>query len=355
MALITTLFIFSYTQNTNTLKNPDFRPALQFDQHIDEPEQEEALSELRSIVSARLWDISARPEFALAAALTTDLLCMLRWWLSRPQTQMQLCACSVFRNLTVSHGATSDLIRQTHVNDALVDIMRNSLDVQVLEEALRLYRNLAVHPDYRILLAENEAVDAITALWSKFSVQIVQYAATRVIRQLLTDESFNVKQFLASKPQQSEDSESDDTYIARLMHLYSSTDDLGTRMEVSQIVVAMWRGGAYRAEASGAVSIVIDDAIHQAKAVGINIAKPVIIMITESGNPSLVTQGWLGLALMAGTEEGSVAVADVLCVAENFDIFRITLLEDGKDSPTKDGNNASVLLQLLRKNHVRDS
>lgn len=351
--LITTLFVLTYTQDTTTLKCPKYSSALQFDQYLEEPEQEEALSELRSVLSARLWDISARPEFALPDTLTTDLLCMLRRWLSGPQTQMQLCACSVFRNLTVSHGATSDLIRQTNVSDALVDIMRDSSDIQVLEETLRLYRNLAVHLHYRILLAENGAMDAITALWSKYPVQIVQYAAARVIRQLLTGESFNVKKFLALKPKLSEDSRSGNTYVARLMDLYSITDDLGTRMEVGQVVVAMWRVGACREEETAAEPITIDDAIHQAEAVGISIAKPVMAMITESGNPSLVTQGWLGLALMAGTEKGSVAVADILCVADNFKVFRTTLLEHGKESSTQDNNNASILLRLLEKNHVR--
>lgn len=261
---------------------------------------------------------------------------------------MQLCACSIFRNLTVSHQATSDLIRQTHINHPLIDTMRNSSDVQVLEEALRLYRNLAVHPDYKIMLAENEAIDAITVLWSKHPVQIVQYAAARVIWQLLTGESFNVKQFLTMKPQQAEDLKSSNTYIARLMDLDANTVDLGTKMEVAQIVVAMWRAGT-----QGAAPINMDDAIHQAGAVGINIAKPVMAMITDSENPSLVTQGWLGLALMAGTEEGSIAVANTLCDAENLNVLRTTLLEEGREALSKDSNNASILLRLLKKNHVR--
>jgi len=349
--LITTLFVFSYTQNISTLESPDFTSALQFDNKIQEPEHEEALSELRLLLSARLWDLSERPEFALPDTLTTDLLCMLRRWLSRPQTQMQLCACCIFRNLTISHADTANLIRQTHVNNALLDIMRQGSDVQVLEEALRLYKNLAVHPDYRILLAENDAMDAITALWSKTPVQCVQYAVARVIRQLLTGEIVNVKQFLALQPQRKENATSGETYVARLMHLYSSTDDLGTRMEVGQIVVAIWRMGVHRAEATEAEPIAIDDAIHQAHAAQTNIASPVMAMIIESGNPSLVTQGWLGLALIAGTKEGSVAVTDVL--AENLGVLRTTLLEDGEQSLTKHGNNASILLRLLQKNHVR--
>lgn len=353
VVLITTLFVFSCTHDISALKSTVFNSALQFELLVESPneeEEEEALSQLRSSLSARLWDISARPEFALPHTLTTDLLSMLRCWLSAPQPQMQLCACSIFRNLTISHQATSDLIRQTHINDLLIDIIRNSSDVQVLEEALRLYRNLAVHPDYKIMLADN---DAITILWSKHPVQIVQYAAARVIRQLLTGESFNVKLFLTLKPKQAEDLKPGNTYIARLMNLYANTVDLGTKMEVAQIVVAMWRAGTPRTETQGAAPINIDDAIRQAETVGANIAKPVMAMITESENPSLVTQGWLGLALMAGTKEGSVAVANILCDADNQVVLQKTLLEDHGESLAKDGNNASILLRLLKKNHVR--
>lgn len=354
VGLVTTLFVFSYTHDITTLRNPDFTTALQFDQHIQEPEDEEALCELRSILSARLWDISALPEFAFPDTLTTDLLCMLRRWLSRPQTQMQLCACSVFRNLTLSDAAIANLIRETSIDDALVDIFTNSSDAQVLVEALRLYGNLIMHPDYRILLGGNGAMVAITALWSKFPVSMVQAAAANVIRQLLAGENFNVKQFLAVKPDPSRNSASGDTYVARLMNLYSSTQDLVVRMEVGRIVVAMWRMGVYRAKQTGAGPIEIDDALFQSKAAGSNIACPVMAMITDSKNPSLVTEGWLGLALIAGTKEGSVAVVDVLCISDNLDILRQTVAREDEDGgPTKDGNNANVLLRSLKKNHVR--
>lgn len=353
--LITTLFIFSYTLDTSILKTPEFTSPLPFDTKSEEPDQEEALSQLRSTLTARLWDLSAHTEF-IQAPFIPDLVRMLREWLSSPWTQMQLCACSMFRNIATSHSVIADMIRDTHIHESLLSVMKHSIDVQLLEEALRLYRNLAIHPDYRTLLAAGEAFETITALWSKFPVQNVQYAASRLVRQLLTGETEDVERFLTSKPQSSEALPASESYIARLFQLYSTTNDLATRMEVGQIIVAIWRTMAQQHSTTESDFISSDTAIHQAREADFNIAKPVMNLITSSNNPSLKTQGWLGLALMAGSQEGSLTVAEIIDddAGENMAIFQRTLLEKGVDGvPTKDANNACILLTLLKKNHVR--
>lgn len=352
--LIAALFVFSYTHNTSTLRNPDFTLPLDLDTQVEETGQEEALSQLRSTLAARMWDLSACPEISQPQTVAADLMRMLRRWLVSARKQMQLCACSMLRNMAASHKMAAEMIENTQVHVSLTCIMIESSDAQLLEEALRLYRNLAIHPDYRILLAENQALDVVTALWSKRPVQIVQYAAARVVRQLLTGEAKNVKRFLTGKQYQHQ---TPIPYISRLSQLHSASTEHATKMEVGQIVVAIWRTTNKQHPTTEPNSITSDSVIHQAREANSNIAAPVMGLITSSNNASLKTQGWLGLALMAGSKEGSLTVAEVIDdnAGENMAIFQQTLLEqDAEGAPTKDANNACILLSLLKKNHVRD-
>lgn len=139
-------------------------------------------------------------------------------------------------------------------------------------------------------------------------------------------------------------------YIISLLQVFSDSTNLAVRMEIAKTLVEMWRI-AHRIGDSNREDEFACQIITRTYGAPCKIATPLIAMIVESKNPSLVTEGWLGLALMAGTGHGCDAVHNALNTEENTELFDEIL--SSQDSNGKDRQNAQILANTLFQTFVR--
>ena len=342
--IILDLFVFSYTRDTaKTEYSLRSKPEQELHRPPLDPEDEAQLTALRSALSARLWDLTALAEFTVKDLLESKFVQRLISWLSIKETQMQVCACSILRNIASSNDNATDLVMVFNVHKLLISFLDESNDLQVLEESIRLMKNLAVPIANK---EELERFESITLLWSKFESPTLHYTAASLVRQLLRGFFGNVHRFLTPNI-----SAGSDSCVTRSIRLYSSTSDPAVKTEIARTFVEIWRtaNSGYNEEVRSRVDGV-ERAVRQLNVRPDEMIKPVVTMIVKSENPSLVTEGWFGLALMAGSEEWVEAIFDALCQDATKDAFRAAILS--RDAHSKDRDNCRILSDRLMKHSV---
>ena len=344
LLIVLDLFVFSYTQDAGSAEHCSRSTAGTKLYHpAQDPEDEAQLTALRSALSAQLWDMTTLTEFTAKYSAASEFVQNLILWLSVDEPQMQVCACSVLRNVASSDQNATDMVMNLKIHWLLISILDGSSNLQVLEETIRLMKNLAVPASNK---KELQNFESITLLWSKFESPTLHYAAASLVRQLLRGCFHNVYHFLSPKI-----SERNHSYAPRLLHLYSNTNDAAIKTEVARIVVEMWRTANI-----GDSEEVRSQVFRVEKAVrGVNLrrdemVKPVVAMIVESENPSLVTEGWFGLALMAMSEEWGEAIYNALCGDSTKDVFKAAV--SCQDAHSKNRDNARVLADRLLRHSV---
>ena len=344
LSVILDLFVFSYTQDVASTEYVlRSTPELKLHFPLQEPEDEAQLTALRSALSARLWDMTARTEFTVKNSLESNFVQRLISWLSIKQTQMQVCACSILRNVASSDQSAIDLVMVFNIHKLLISYLDDSSNLQVLEESIRLMKNLAVPVANKEELGKFES---ITLLWSKFESPTLHYAAASLVRQLLRGFFGNVHQFL--KPSISAKS---DSYLARFLRLYSSTNDPAIETEIARTIVDIWRtANSGNSEEVRSRVDYVEKAVCQLNVRPDEMVKPVVTMIIKSENPSLVTEGWFGLAIMAGSEEWVEAIFNELFQDTIKDAFKAAM--SSQDTHSKDRDNSRILTDRLLKHSV---
>ena len=351
---IMALIMFSYTQYST---DPgDFSRIADFGmlgasitvyEEID-TEDEVKLSSMRQSLSACLWDLSSLPEFVAEYLSRADFVGILSSWLLVSVPQMQLCACYILRNLATSDNASIRLVQEQNLQKTLMGIISTSSDLPVLEEVLRLLKNLALPAENKVSIGSNRNLDIVTGSWSRFSSRTLHHTAVGLIRLLLKGCIICIYRFLGLHLASKELSGSPDGLLSRLLLLYKSSMDLAVRMEVGRTVVEIWRTAhSQQAESPNSIARGTMERAHQVSA---NIAEPVVAMIVESNNASLVTEGWFGLTLIASSEDGSKTVSDALDAGNAWDLLAKTLTS--QDAGTKDQANVELLLDKLQKNNA---
>ena len=344
LSTILDLFVFSYTQDATIT---EYFFGLQSEQKlhhpVQDPEDEAQLTALRSALSAKLWDTTVLTEFTIKYSPTSDFVQRLISWLSIDEPQMQVCACSILRNVASFDQNATDIVMIFKVHLLLISLLEHASNLQVLEESIRLMKNLAVPAANK---REIESFENISLLWSKFESPTLHYAAASLVRQLLRGCLDNVHTFLEPNT-----SAQNNSYATRLLHLYSHTNDPAIRTEIARTIIEIWRAAnsGDSEEVRSQVSRV-DTAVREVNMRPDEMVKPVVSMIVESENPSLVTEGWFGLALMASSEEWSGAICNVLCEGATKDIFKAAICSH--DARSKDRDNARILANRLLKYSV---
>ena len=347
LLVILDLFVFTYMQDTASMASCSrFTAETKLDHRSHNPEDEAELTALRSALSATLWDISALKEFTAKYLPTSEVVERLISWLSTDEWQMQLCACSIFRNVASSDQSAIDMVVILKIHTLLIPLLVGSNNLQVLEEVVRFMKNLAVPAANK---KELDVFESITLLWSKFDNPTLQYAVTSLVRQLLRGCFSNVHRCL--EPSASFQNVS---FASRLVELYSNTDDLATQTEIARAIVEMWR----TANSGGSEEIrsqlfFVEKALREMSSSPEKMVKPVIATLVKSENPSLVTEGWFGLALMAGSDQLREAIQYALCHHSTKDVFQTTL--SSQDPHSKDRDNARILADKLSKDPVSPS
>ena len=256
---------------------------------------------------------------------------------------MQSCACSILRNLASSDQNATDMVMNFKIHRILISLLNDSANLQVLEEVIRLMKNLAVPATNK---KELENFESITLIWSKFQSPTLHYAAASLVRQLLRGCFDNVHRFL--RPSVSATNES---YTSRLLQLYNNTDDPAMKTEVARAIVEIWRT-ANSGDSEGVQSRVyyVGKAVREAKLRLDEMVKPVVSMIVESENPSLTTEGWFGLALMASSEEWGEAIYNALSRDAPKDCFKAAV--SSQEAHSQERDNARILADRLLKQSV---
>lgn len=338
------LYVFSYTQDTviaERYSGSTFEWKLH--QPDQDPEDEVLLTDLRSALSARLWDMTALMEFTTKYSPRSEFVQRLISWLSIEEPQMQVCACSILRNVASSDQNSIEMVMSLKIVWLSKSLLDHCENLQVLEELTRLMKNLAVPAANKKVL---ENFESITSLWSKFESPTLHYAAASLVRQLLRGCFANGQQFLTANTAAEHNS-----YVSRLIQLYSNTGDSAVKTEVARTLVEIWRA-ANSGDSEDVLSQVsgVERAVRESNLHPDQMVKPVVAMIVDSENPSLVTEGWFGLALMGRSEEWGQAIYNALCVDAAKDAFQAAM--SNKDAHSKDRDNAQILADRLLKHNV---
>lgn len=336
------LFMFSYTQDAASSSYYSRSTSQKLRRHAHDPENEAQLTALRSELTARLWDISAQIEFTVKYLPTSDFVQSLISWLSTDESQMQLCACSILRNVASSDRNAIDMVMILKIHHLLIPLLDDTSDLRVLEELLRLMKNLAVPATNK---SELEAFESVTQLWSRFESPTLRYAAASLVRQLLKGCFGNVRRFLGPT------STKNDSYVFRLSQLYNNTKDLTIKTEIARATVEMWRtANSGDSEKIPSQLLYMEKAMDEVILSPDRIVKPVVAMLVKSENASLVTEGWFGLALMAGSEQLRGTIYNALCEDTTKAVFQKAV--SVQDVQSKDRDNARILADRLLKGTV---
>ena len=343
LSLILDLIIFTYTQDATSV---DLLSGSELEMKMlrraQDSEDEAQLLALRSALSATLWEMTLLKEFTVNYSPVSNFVRRLTSWLLVDEPQLQLCACSILRNVASSDQNAVDMVRILKVDLPLRSYLDSSSNLQVLEESIRLMKNLAVPAANKKKIQNFES---ITSLWSKFESPTLHYGAASLVRQLLRGCFDNVQLFL--RPNTAENK----SYASRLLRLYDNTQDLAIKTEIARTIVEMWRtaNGGDSEESSFRMSLV-EAAVHQVNLRSDEMIKPVLAMMVESENPSLVTEGWFGLVLMASSEKWVEAIYNALCGDATKNVFKAAVCS--QDAHSKDRDNARILANRLLKHIV---
>ena len=352
LASILDLIVFSYTQDSVNVAESGKLMDMSVVHKKQDTEDEELLSNMRRSLSSSLWDLSSLPEFATTYLFSphcnSDCLSAMLSWLQTSEPQMQLCACYVFRNLAASDKACGMLVQESKIHIPLIYILESSSDLPVLGEVLRLLKNLALATENKPLIGSGTAIDSVTKCWVRLSSPTLHQAAVGLFRILMRGCTSNIVYFLGLHSARDAFATSTDGSLFRLWSLYKSSTDPAIKVEVARSVVEIWRTA--HKEIPESVSSITDRTLEQALRMHANIAEPVVVMIVESNNASLVTEGWFGLTLMASSKDGSGMVSEALSAQNAWDMLVRTV--SGQEVGLENRANSRLLLDKLRKHNV---
>lgn len=345
-----------------------------------EPEDEDQLSAARDALIISLSDVSATSEFAENYPLNSIMVKTLCNWLSLPEPSSQLCVCLMLGNLARSDDVCKGMIHELGLHELLIAILEKSDDLQLLHATLGFLKNLALGDENKGTIAGSGILEPLSKMWSSSSRPQLQYAAIRVVRQLVNGSLSNIQRLLMPLGVAENAAADGDSYIAQLLTLFNKTDDLSIKFEISRIVAAVWR--CVRSPASiKYFPDIVELILPRLHCMAAGLAKALEAMVTQSRWPVVKSEGWFALALMARSE-GSDAIINLLSDVEFSKAVIEVIGSRGagttspvsavpgiaisitgadtsevmpgteKDMETKDGENALVLVSELLKNSV---
>lgn len=346
-----------------------------------EPEDEDQLFAARDALIISLSDVCATSEFAEKYPLNSNMIKKLCTWLSLPEPSSQLCACLMLGNLAQSDDVCKAMVHELGLHELLIAILEKSDDLQLLHATLGFLKNLALGVENKGTIAGSGILEPLSKIWSSSSRPQLQYAAIRVVRQLVNGSLSNIQRLLVPLGVAENATADGDSYIAQLLTLFNTTDDLSIRFEISRIVAAIWR--CVRSPASiQYFSDIVELILPRLHCMAAGLAKALEAMVTQSRWPVVKSEGWFALALMARSKEGSDAIVNLLSdVKFSKAVIEVigsrgagtttpvsavpgngvsitgadtseVMPEREKDMETKDGENALVLVSELLKNSV---
>ena len=296
---------------------------------------------MRRHLDSALWDVIGHPKFAAEYPMSSDVMQMLVSWISASELDRQVCACHALRGYSSFESPAIEAFQDVRCLQSLMNIITSMSDVRLCTDALRVMRNILSPDANRHHLSKRPLWTTLVNLIPHYESGPQQYFGLCLLRILIKGPPAGDLLLLIRK---SRFDTQPPTGLPRLLEHYRNTQQLEIRIEIGRIIVGLWRAVRYKATTllEQRQSIQLANAILET---GEDIVKPVWALVKESGNPSLITEGWLGLVFIASTPEGSGDVWRLFRQEEAFALLEATLKED--EEYVGGRSNAYVLVDTL--------
>lgn len=328
-------------------------------------DESKLLAQLRLSINQSLSDISALPQFAEAYPLGSSLTNILLSWLENKEDQLQICSCVMLGNLARSDDVCESMVRDMGIHKPLVAILRGDAKGSVLHAALGILKNLSIAGDNRSYLGDIGTIPAISRLWAFDTVPQVQFSAASLTRQMVISSLLNISRLLEPLSTDPDSPAYYRTYLSLLLSLFLKTDSTPIKTEIGRTVAAIFRNLNQAKNEGGESSDGPNALLDRVFRLHEDIARPIGVMVTQTEWPVVQSEGWFVLALIASTEQGSLAVVDCILntsvspLIEEAVKFDFSSLAGGdpeqekeRQRRQKDRDNVLILIDGLLKNKV---
>lgn len=284
-------------------------------------DESKLLAQLRLGVNQCLSDISALPQFSTAYPLGSPLINILISWLENKEDQLQICSCVMLGNLARSDDVCETMVRDMEIHKSLVSILQeDDAKGSVLHAALGILKNLSIAGDNRLQLGDIGTIPAISRLWAFETIPQVQFSAASLTRQMVNASLPNISRLLEPLSTDPDSPAYYRTYLSLLLSLFLKTDSSPIKTEIGRTVAAICRKLSQARNEGGESSDQANTLLDRVFRLHEELARPIGFMVTQTEWPVVQSEGWFVLALMASTEQGSLAVVD--CIL-NTEVFRL--------------------------------
>lgn len=219
-------------------------------------------------------------------------------------------------NLSRSDEACKTMVHQFRIHETLVTLLQESDETPVLHSAAGFLKNLALLSGNKAVLGDAGVITSLPRLWTMDIIPQVQHAGASLTRQLVSNSYANVQRLLASLSPDPDSPAHERTYLSLLLSLNEKSDDISTKVEIARTVTAICR--TLNSPQAGIPTKQIEETTHRLYALHPDIARPLAAMVAQSRWPVVRSEGWFAFALMARSQEGSIAVSDVVHAVEVY-------------------------------------
>ncbi len=284
------------------------------------PDDAETLTRTRDRVIEVLSNVSALDEFASVFSPSYDcpLFGALCFWLSVPQTQLQISACLMLGNLARTDDICRTMVAQKKLHEPLIRMLRESQEVQLLHAAAGFLKNLTHLPANKTVIGEASLLEAVSRLWSMDVLPQMQYAGAMLARQAVSGCYENIRRLLTPLSPDPDSPAHSRTYLSLLLHLSHQTDQAGIKTEVARTITAILR--VLHSSSTSIPSSDLDDMRRRLYDCHDTLARPLAYLARQTERSVVRSEAWFAFALMARHGDGAALVDDV--VAE-IEVFRI--------------------------------
>ena len=300
-------------------------------------------------------------------------------WMQGPEPQIQICANLFIGNLFYSQPELRrELARHPRLTSHLFQCLYFCRDRETLTSALDLLNNLASDTEGRLSLGKSMILDALfhCQLQDNIDFQIRQKAFYHM-RQLLKGCLPNVYRLLRTTGSGRQIKQERESTLTSLLVLFRKSQELTIKVEIGRTIAEAWRtlhssslAPEVRAHAKDPIEDLkvehearqsVEDEISPSlialtvRESFINhpqITEPILVLI-QSSNAALMTEGWLVMAFMSMWREGAQAVYDAVSADGTMEIFRTVL--QSPDLQSKDKANARYLVAELQNQLVSNA
>ncbi|KAI9887942.1 MAG: hypothetical protein M1823_000199 [Watsoniomyces obsoletus] len=291
------------------------------------PDDAKTLTRTRDRVIEVLSNVSALDQFVSVFSPSFDcpLFGALCFWLSVPQTQLQISACLMLGNLARTDEICRTMVTQKKLHEPLIRILRESQEAQLLHAAAGFLKNLTHLQANKVVIGEASLLEAASRLWSMDVLPQMQYAGAMLARQAVSGCYENIQRLLMPLSLDPDSPAHSRTYLSLLLHLCHQTDQAGIKTEVARTITAILRvlhSSTVRFED-------LDEMRGRLYGCHETLARPLAYLARQTERSVVRSESWFAFALMARNREGAALVDDVVTEVEVFRVL-VEIITDKK-------------------------